>query len=105
LPHRAVISDCTVIVPVPGALGIQAEFDKPMDTSVMPDNATIEVTIDSTDYVCTPAAWADSTHLNLNTTANQPVTSAFIRQLKLHANLRSSEGTYCRPQSDLQWFP
>lgn len=105
LPHRAVISDVIVVVPVPGALGIGVQFDKPMDQTVMPDALTLEVEIDSVTYPCTPTSWQSSTQLNCSTTASSPVTDAYIRQLKIHNNLRSLPGTLCRKQPWLQWYP
>jgi hypothetical protein len=105
LEHRAVITDVIVVVPVPGALGIGIQFDKPMDQSVMPDALTLEVEIDSVTYPCTPSAWSSATQLNCSTTASSPVTDAYVRQLKQHVNLRSLAGIVNRKQSDLQWYP
>jgi len=105
LPHRPVIDDVVVVVPVPGSLGIGIQFDQAMDTSVMPDAATLEVTIDSVVYPCTPSAWSGDRQLNCNTTASSPAVTAYIRQLKQHANLLSAMGTFARKQADLQWYP
>ena len=105
VPFRALITDVVVVVPVPGNLGVGIDFDKPMDESVMPDALTLEVKIDGTDYACTPSSWATSTRLNCSTTASVPVVDAYVRQIKLDTNLLSAEGTFCRKQKSLQWYP
>lgn len=105
LPHRPVIVDVIVTVPVPGAMGLRIAFDQYMGTGSLPVVGTFTVTSDGTPLVTTPTSWASPTLLDCTTTGTPPVVSGYVRQNVLDPLCFSALGTFARPQADLQWFP
>lgn len=105
VPLRPVIADVEVTIPVPGAMAVDIVFDRPMDTASLPTVGTFTITSDGVPLVVTPIAWSDPIRLGCNTTGTPPAVTGWIRQ-NVHDSLCiSAEGTYARPQTDLQWFP
>jgi len=105
VPLRALIVDVQITIPIPPNVGIDIEFDQPMNQTVLPGNTTFEMTIDGTPLAIVVNGWSDATHLGCTYVGAMPAVDAFVRQLVLDFNCQSLLGTYSRPQSNVQWFP
>jgi len=71
---------------------VDIDFDVPMDTGVVPADASLEVVVDGTPQTPTVGAWQDSDTLRLNIVGSA-LSTLVVNLLVQDSNLRSSVGS------------
>ncbi|MBW7992804.1 MAG: hypothetical protein FVQ84_22680 [Planctomycetes bacterium] len=96
LPPSPVFTGGTYIFPL---LTVDVNFDRAMDTGVLPSLASFEIILDGVPETPSLLLWVDGDTLRL--TISGPATvSLVVRLLTQDSNLRSAAGTFARaPQS------
>lgn len=83
---------------------VDLTFDKPMDQTVVPAFASMEVIVDGVPETPIGAAWGPPQTLQL-TIVGVPIVSSIFRLLVADTNLRGVDGSVVKPFQTTQAFP